>query len=217
MSEIGDGVLDDRRFAAQEVEVAALVRLEHVVHVQPSVSALVVALGRLPARAPSPRARPSIDQRGRGARSGTSSRIRSPSWTSASGPPTADSGATCRTTAPYDVPLMRASEIRTMSLTPCSEQLRRDRQVPPLGHPGRADRPGVAQHHHARRVARRGRGRRRARRGRGCPRRRPPRPSCCEQARIGGGDLHHRAVRAEVAAQDDERAACVERVVARSG
>ena len=28
-----------------------------------------------------------------------------------------------------------------------------------------------------------------------------------EQTRIGRGDLHHRAVRAEVAAQDDERAA----------
>ena len=42
----------------------------------------------------------------------------SPFSTRASGPPAAASGHTCRTTVPYAVPLMRASEMRTMSRTP---------------------------------------------------------------------------------------------------
>ncbi len=42
----------------------------------------------------------------------------SPSRTSPSGPPTADSGVMCSTMVPKAVPLMRASEMRTMSLTP---------------------------------------------------------------------------------------------------
>ena len=41
----------------------------------------------------------------------------SPVSTNASGPPIADSGATCSTTVPKAVPLMRASEMRTMSGT----------------------------------------------------------------------------------------------------
>ena len=48
----------------------------------------------------------------------TSSLILSPVFTSASGPPTADSGVMCSTIVPKAVPLMRASEMRTMSLTP---------------------------------------------------------------------------------------------------
>jgi hypothetical protein len=36
----------------------------------------------------------------------------------ASGLPTADSGVTCSTIVPNAVPLIRASEMRTMSLTP---------------------------------------------------------------------------------------------------
>ncbi len=48
----------------------------------------------------------------------TSRRIMSPFFTSASGPPTAASGVICSTMVPKAVPLMRASEIRTMSLTP---------------------------------------------------------------------------------------------------
>ena len=44
--------------------------------------------------------------------------MRSPSRTSASGPPAEASGVTCSTTVPNAVPLMRASEMRTMSLTP---------------------------------------------------------------------------------------------------
>ena len=39
------------------------------------------------------------------------------------------------------------------------------------------------------------------------------RPSCCEERGIRGGDLHDRAVRAQAAPEDDERAALVERVV----
>ena len=38
---------------------------------------------------------------------------------------------------------MRASEMRTRSVTPCAQELGRDRQVPPLGH-ARARRPGPA-------------------------------------------------------------------------
>ena len=44
--------------------------------------------------------------------------MRSPFRTSASGPPTAASGETCSTMVPKAVPLMRASEMRTMSFTP---------------------------------------------------------------------------------------------------
>src|SRR5207249_3064140 len=51
-------------------------------------------------------------------RGGTSGSISFPSCTRASGPPTADCGVTCSTTVPYDVPLIRASEMRTMSFTP---------------------------------------------------------------------------------------------------
>jgi len=44
--------------------------------------------------------------------------MRSPLRASATAPPTAASGETCSTIVPYAVPLMRASEMRTMSLTP---------------------------------------------------------------------------------------------------
>ena len=47
----------------------------------------------------------------------------SPVFTSASGPPTADSGVMCSTMVPNAVPLIRASEIRTMSLTPARKSL----------------------------------------------------------------------------------------------
>ena len=79
-------------------------------------------------------------------RPATSRRIASPSRTSASGPPSAASGVMCSTIVPNAVPLMRASEMRTMSFTPCVRELPRDRQVARLGHAGRADRAGVAQH-----------------------------------------------------------------------
>ena len=51
-------------------------------------------------------------------RSLTDSRMRSPLRTRPSGPPAAASGVTCSTMVPKAVPLMRASEMRTMSLTP---------------------------------------------------------------------------------------------------
>ena len=49
---------------------------------------------------------------------------------------------------PNAVPLMRASEIRTMSVTPRREQALGDRELAPLGHPGAASRAGVPQHEH---------------------------------------------------------------------
>ena len=69
-------------------------------------------------------------------RLGTSSSISSPSRTSASGPPTADSGDTCSTTVPYDVPLIRASEIRTMSFTPFCRRRAGMGAAPHSGMPG---------------------------------------------------------------------------------
>ena len=72
----------------------------------------------------------------------------SPFLTSASGPPTADSGVMCSTMVPNAVPLIRASEIRTMSLTPVRGELHRDRQVARLRHAGGALGTGVAQHQH---------------------------------------------------------------------
>ena len=51
-------------------------------------------------------------------RASTSREMQSPVSTTASGPPAADSGAMWRTMVPKAVPLMRASEMRTMSLTP---------------------------------------------------------------------------------------------------
>ncbi len=48
----------------------------------------------------------------------TDSRMRSPLRTCASGPPIADSGVTCSTIVPAAVPLIRPSEMRTMSFTP---------------------------------------------------------------------------------------------------
>ena len=60
--------------------------------------------------------------------------IQSPVRTKASGPPAAASGATCRTTVPYAVPLIRASQMRTMSRTPCSRSFFGQRHVRHLGH-----------------------------------------------------------------------------------
>ena len=49
---------------------------------------------------------------------------------------------------PYAVPLIRPSQIRTMSRTPCLEQLLRQRQVGDLGHAGVAARAAAAEHQH---------------------------------------------------------------------
>ena len=73
----------------------------------------------------------------------------SPSRTSASGPPAAASGDTCSTAVPYAVPLMRASEMRTMSVTPVLQHLRRQAHVADLRHPGIALRTAVLQHQDA--------------------------------------------------------------------
>ena len=133
----------------QEVEVAAFVGLQHVLLEQPD------------SRGPCPRAAAAASQR-RAAlpapasstsssieRFGTSRRMRSPvlhQARAARRPPL--SGATCSTMVPNAVPLMRASEMRTMSFTPCARELLRDREVAGLRHAGRALRAGVAQHQH---------------------------------------------------------------------
>ena len=104
-----------------------------------------------------------VDAAARAGAPATSSRMRSPVRTSASGPPTAASGAMCSTMVPKAVPLMRASEMRTMSLHALLRELLRDRQVARLRHARRADRAGVAQHQHVVGRRRRGRGRRCAR------------------------------------------------------
>ncbi len=78
----------------------------------------------------------------------TSRRIMSPFLTSASGPPTADSGVMCSTMVPNAVPLMRASDIRTMSLTPPRASFFGDRQITRLRHAGCALGAGIAQHQH---------------------------------------------------------------------
>ena len=72
----------------------------------------------------------------------------SPVRTRPSGPPAAASGATCRTTVPYAVPLIRPSQIRTMSRTPCCEQLGRQRHVGDLRHARVALGAAAAQHQH---------------------------------------------------------------------
>ena len=121
------------RECAQEVEVAALVGPEHVVEVHRAVAA---AVGRLAGAAPvrgGERSPPPGRSRSRRPVA-ASTTIGSPSRTTRRGPPAADSGETCRTTVPKAVPLIRASEIRTMSVTPAREQLLRDRELAPLGH-----------------------------------------------------------------------------------
>ena len=65
-----------------------------------------------------------------------SRRISSPSRTSASGPPTAASGETCSTTVRPAVPLIRASETRTMSRTPAASSFFGIGSEPASGIPG---------------------------------------------------------------------------------
>ena len=77
----------------------------------------------------------------------TLTRMRSPDRTSPSGPPTAHSGETWRMTVPNAVPLIRASEIRTMSFTPARASFGRNRQVARLRHAG-ANRTRILQHQH---------------------------------------------------------------------
>ena len=113
---------------------------------------------------------------------------------------------TCRTIAPYDVPLMRASEIRSKSLTPSLRSFAGIGRCPHSGMPGAPigpafrstitldasqSRPGIVD-------------------ARGeivdvleddCL------ALVLEESRIGSGDLHHGAVGAQASAKHDERAA----------
>ena len=88
-----------RRGRLEEIEVAALVGLADVLQVQRAVAALELRGRARPRRRGDARSRPRRLSSSR-RRFGTSSAIRSPLRTSASGPPTADSGATCSTQAP---------------------------------------------------------------------------------------------------------------------
>ena len=100
----------------EEVEVGSVGRLQYTLQEQRAVAALVGRLGRLKGcLAPCELVGPmSMSRRF----SRTSSTIGSPVRTSPMGPPTADSGATWTTRVPNEVPLMRESEMRTMSSTP---------------------------------------------------------------------------------------------------
>ena len=60
----------------------------------------------------------------------------SPFRMNASGPPAAASGALCSTTVPYAVPLMRASEIRTMSVMPLRSTFGGSGMLPASAMPG---------------------------------------------------------------------------------
>ena len=73
----------------------------------------------------------------------------SPVFTSASGPPAADSGATCSTTVPYAVPLMRASEMRTMSVMPLRRIFGGSAMLPTSAMPGITLRAAALEHHDA--------------------------------------------------------------------
>src|SRR5579875_3232281 len=70
----------------------------------------------------------------------------SPSFTSARGPPSADSGETCSTTVPKAVPLIRASLMRTMSEMPAFNNLAGIGISPHSGIPGAPLGPAVFIH-----------------------------------------------------------------------
>ena len=136
--------------ADEEVEVDPLVGLQDVVDVEALPPAHRRAVGRRRGlrrgarRASSPAGTSRSSRRpGRPARS-----CRRPR-TSDSGPPAADSGATCSTTVPYAVPLIRPSLIRTMSRTPCASSFGGIGSVGDLRHPRVALRAAPAQHQHA--------------------------------------------------------------------
>ena len=147
-------------------------------------------------------------------RSFTDSRMRSPLRTRPSGPPEAASGVTCSTMVPKAVPLMRASEIRTMSLTPCVRELLRDRQIAGLRHRRRRMRAGVLQHQNVL-----GRDVERGivdARGEVVERGEHHRPALVlEQLGVGGRALEDGALRRQIAEQRDQPALRLERLVAR--
>ena len=135
------------RQGAQEVEVAAFVGLQHVLQEERPVAAPV---GRLARGALAEAAQRSRRPAGRGRcaarpRRGRSGRRRARRSAALRRP---TSGATCSTTVPNAVPLIRASETRTMSLHTPGEQLLRNRHLSPFRHAGAASRPGIAQHEH---------------------------------------------------------------------
>ena len=135
--------------AAHEIEIAAFVGLQDGLVEQMRIAALRPIPASPAGASAARRFSSSAASTSRSMlRLATSSRIMSPFFTSASGPPTADSGVMCSTMVPNAVPLIRASEIRTMSLTPARAELLRDRQIAGLRHARRALGTGVAQHQH---------------------------------------------------------------------
>ena len=211
------------RTRLEEVEVAALVGLEHVVEVERAVAAAVVRRARRPLReAPGDLVVRQVEVEPAGVdvehdRVAVLGRSRA-------GRPAADSGATWRTTVPNAVPLMRASEMRTMSRHALLEQLlRASGSGPTPACPGPPFGPAVPQHEHG--VARRPRGRvvdprcdvvdvlEDDRRGRGAR----------KQLRRGGAQLDHGARRGERARArtamppSGERGAASGEITSRSG
>ena len=132
---------------SQEIEIAAQIGLRDVIQKEPPIAAGIVRGRRRETAGPTLqfiRRRPLIPACARE----HPARFRRRSATSASGPPMADSGATCSTTVPNDVPLMRASEMRTMSVTPSFSSLRGIGMWPHSGKARRALRAAVAHHQH---------------------------------------------------------------------
>ena len=107
-----DGLGPFARRVAQEVEVGSFRSLEDALEEERAVASPVRRLGRRPGSAPPLELDGSMSRSSRF--SSTSSTIGSPVSTSAIGPPTADSGATCTTSVPNEVPLIRESEMRTI-------------------------------------------------------------------------------------------------------
>ena len=117
----------------QEVEVTSELRPEDVLRIQPRVA----PRGRCgPGRDPKRRrSRSGSDSSTSRRRSFTLTRILSPDRTSPSGQPITHSGETWRMTVPNAVPLMRASEIRSMSFTPARASLAGMGRYPASGIP----------------------------------------------------------------------------------
>jgi len=103
-------------FPHQEIQVRALVGLQHVVEVEPPVAALELGLGRLPLCLSFLQFLTGNDQFNfslGGVELDDVAVLHQREHAAGGG-----LGEMCSTTVPYAVPLIRASEMRTMSVTP---------------------------------------------------------------------------------------------------
>ena len=139
----------------------------------------------------------------------------SPSFTSASGPPTAASGLTCSTTVPNAVPLMRASEMRTMSLRPFEPSFFGIGSAPASGMPGAPTGPALRSTITDCGVTLRLGSSIRASRS-SSESNTTAGPFVLEQVRRRGGDLDRGALRREVAVEHRDRRALHHRIVERA-